>query len=50
MKARSFAEAEEWDVVQNTRMSPDERRRVALELRRRAFGDRPLDVRESIRR
>jgi hypothetical protein len=49
-KARSFAEAEEWDILQNVRMSADERRHAALELKRRVFGDKQPDVRESTRR
>lgn len=49
-KARSFTEAEEWDILQNIRMSPEERRHAALELKRRTFGKRQPDVRESVRR
>jgi hypothetical protein len=36
-KARTFAEAEGWDIAQHLRMTPDERRRVARELRRRFY-------------
>ena len=49
-KARSFAEADEWDVMQHIRMTPDERRRVAKELKRRFYGDDPPDVRDVTRR
>jgi len=49
-KARTFAEADDWDIVQHLAMTPDERRRVARELRRRFFGDRCADVRDTIRR
>ena len=38
-KARSHAEAEEWDIAQQLQMTPDERRRAARELRRRFYGD-----------
>jgi hypothetical protein len=49
-KARSHAEAEEWDIAQQLRMTADERRRVARELRRRYYGDHCPDVREATRR
>ena len=49
-KARSFAEADEWDVEQHIRMTPDERRRVAQELKRRFYGDVRPDVRHATRR
>lgn len=49
-KARSFSEAQEWDIMQNVRMSPEERRGVARELRRRFYGDRCPDVRDATRR
>ena len=49
-KAHSFAEADEWDVMQHIRMTPDERRRVAKELRRRFYGDDCPDVRDAIRK
>jgi hypothetical protein len=49
-KAQSFAEAEVWDILQNIRMTPEERRRVARELKRRAYGDNCPDVRDAARR
>lgn len=49
-KAQSFAEAEEWDILQNIRMTPEERRRAAWELKRRAYGDNCLDVRDATKR
>jgi len=45
-----FAEAEEWDIAQHLGMTPDERRRVARELKRRFYGERCADVRDAIRR
>jgi hypothetical protein len=44
-KARGFQAAAVWDIEQQTRMMPRERRAVALELRRRVYGLQPKDVR-----
>jgi predicted Fe-S protein YdhL (DUF1289 family) len=48
-KSRSFDEADRWDVEQHTSMTPDERQRVAKELRERVYGKDAPDVRESTR-
>jgi hypothetical protein len=48
-KAHSFAEAQEWDILQNIRMSPEERRDVARELKRRVYGENCPDVRDKPR-
>ena len=48
-KARTFAEAEEWDILQHVRMSPEERREVAKELKRHAYGEKCPDVRDATR-
>jgi hypothetical protein len=48
--AHSYSEAEEWDILQNIRMTPEERRRAARELRRRVYGERCPDVRDAARR
>ena len=45
-KSKSYEEAEEWDILQHIRMTPEERQRVALELRKRVYGENCLDVRE----
>jgi hypothetical protein len=46
-KSTNFEDAELWDIEQQTRMTPEERQRVAEELKERFYGkDRP-DVRES---
>jgi hypothetical protein len=45
--ARSHKEAEEWDIVQQLEMTPDERQRVAKELRKRFYGEKTIDVRAS---
>jgi hypothetical protein len=49
-KAHSFAEAEKWDIQQNIRRTPEERRRVARELKRRAFGEKRPEVRDGFAR
>ena len=48
-KSRTFEEADRWDVEQHTSMTPEERQRAAKELRERAYGKQPPDVRESTR-
>ena len=45
-KARSFQAADEWDIQQQIRMSPAERRAVARQLKRHAYGRDFKDVRE----
>jgi hypothetical protein len=37
-KSKDFKEAEEWDIMQNVRLTPEERQKAAAELRRRVFG------------
>jgi len=44
-KARDFRAAAEWDVVQQTRMTPRERRLAARELKVRVYGPNAKDVR-----
>lgn len=46
-KSKSFAEAEQWDIQQHVRMSPQERQAVARELRRRVYGTDAPDVKEA---
>jgi len=48
-KSKSFREAEEWDILQHTRMTPEERQEAAAELRRRVYGTKRPDVREAHR-
>jgi len=49
-KARNFHDADQWDVRQYIKMTPEERMAIALELKRKAYGRHPVDVRESHRR
>lgn len=44
-KARSFEEAEEWDVQQHISMTPRERMAAARELQIRVLGQRRPDIR-----
>jgi len=45
-KAKSFAQAETWDIQQQLTMSPAERMQVAKTLKARAFPAPNKDVRE----
>jgi hypothetical protein len=47
--AHGYAEAAQWDIEQQLRLTPQERQAIARELRRRVWGDDPPDVRESHR-
>ena len=49
-KAKNFKEAEEWDINQHLSMTPEERQAVAKALRKRVYGRKTIDVRESVRR
>jgi hypothetical protein len=49
-KAKNFKEAEEWDINQYLSMTPEERQGVAKALRKRVYGRKTADVRESVRR
>jgi hypothetical protein len=44
--AKSFEEAEQWDIEQNLAMTPEERLKAAKELKDRVYGKNPPDVRE----
>jgi hypothetical protein len=45
-KAKDFKEAEEWDILQEVQMTPDERQEAAKELAKRVYGTDTPDVRE----
>lgn len=49
-KSRSFKDAEAWDILQNVRMTPEERQALASEIKKRVYGKKPPDVREVHRR
>jgi hypothetical protein len=44
-KARDFRAAEEWDIQQQIRMTPRERREIARLLKERVYGRKSKDVR-----
>ena len=44
--AKSFEEAEQWDIEQNLAMTPEERLEAAKELKERVYGKNSPDVRE----
>lgn len=46
-KAKTFKKAEEWDILQQIRMSPEERQAVSFTLRKRVYGSKSPDVREA---
>lgn len=45
-KAKTFAEADQWDVQQQVRITPNERMRIAKALKDRAFPKPHIDIRE----
>jgi hypothetical protein len=49
-KARSFREADAWDISQHRAMTPNERMRAAREIRERVFPGPNPDIREWHRR
>ncbi len=49
-KSTDFKEAEDWDILQHIKMSPEERQNAALELRTRAYGKNALDVKKACRK
>lgn len=44
-KAKNNKEAEKWDILQQIKMSPEERMNVAKELKKKFYGKNPPDVR-----
>jgi hypothetical protein len=45
-KAKDFREAEEWEILQEIQMTPEERQEAAEELAKRVYGEDTPDVRE----
>jgi len=45
--ARDFRDAREWDIQQHVSLTPEERQRIAKELRDRVYGTDCPDVREA---
>jgi hypothetical protein len=48
-KSRNFKQAEEWDILQHVRMTPEQRQKAAEQLRNRVYGKDVPDVREAHR-
>jgi hypothetical protein len=46
-KAADFGEAEKKDILQYIRMTPDQRQRIAKQLKDRVYGKNAPDVRET---
>lgn len=45
--AKSHKEATEWDIKQQISLTPEERQRIAYELKIKAYGRNTKDVRET---
>lgn len=46
-KTNNFKAAEEWDILQQNQMRPEQRQKIVLELKKRVYGTKRPDVRES---
>ncbi len=46
-KAKNFKEAEEWDILQQINLTPEQRQEIARQLKQRFYGSNTVDVRES---
>jgi hypothetical protein len=49
-KAKSHKDAEDWDILQYIKMSPNERQAIAKALKKRFSGGRIVDLREAHQR
>lgn len=46
-KAKDYEGAEEWDIQQQVKMSPEERQLISKELKKKAYGNNSPDVRDN---
>jgi hypothetical protein len=46
-KSKDFKEAEQWDIHQNVRLTPEQRQKAAAELRKRVYGKKIPAIREA---
>ena len=46
-RSRNFKQAEEWDILQHVRMTPEQRQEAAEQLRDRVYGKDAPDVRKA---
>lgn len=46
-KAKNYDEALKWDILQQINMTPEQRQKVARELKRKFYGDNIPDIKGS---
>ncbi len=46
-KAKNFKDAENWDILQQINMTPENRQRAAEELRKRVYGVKTIDLKQA---
>jgi hypothetical protein len=46
-KSKSFKDAEQWDILQHIRMTPEQRQQASEQLRDRVYGKHAPDVRKA---
>jgi hypothetical protein len=46
-ESKNFTQAEEWDILQHIRMTPEQRQEASKQLRDRVYGNHAPDVREA---
>jgi len=46
-KAKNHKEAGEWDILQQINMKPEERQRIAKELKKKVYGTKTKDIRKT---
>jgi hypothetical protein len=49
-RSKNHKEAEQWEILQHVRMTPEQRQEAAAQLRDRVYGKDAPDVREAHRR
>lgn len=49
-KSKDYQEAENWDILQHIRMTPEERQEAAKELRKRVYGENAPDIKQATNR
>jgi len=49
-RSKNFKQAEEWDILQHIRMTPEQRQEASEQLRDRVYGKRAPDVRKAQQR
>jgi hypothetical protein len=49
-RSKDFRQAEEWDILQHIRMTPEQRQEASEQLRERVYGKHAPDVRKAHQR